>query len=125
MGNRLTTKLAALLADLTAPNMRVADIGEMFANDTQFQFGSVTGTGAGLDQSTDGDPRFVIIVNANDGTFGVKTATMGTTYGLKGNATGPALSYAAQICTLDTNKFTIGTDAQLNTAHVLHWMALI
>lgn len=117
--------LASIQADHTNTYPEVRELVGAFTNMAQFYVTSVTGTGAALDVSTPGDPRFVIVINGNDGTTGIKLPSMATSNAMKLNATGPAVSVAANMITLGTDKFTIGNDAQLNTVHTLHCIAIL
>ena len=121
----LRTTLAALLADTPKPYASVRALMSVLTRSAQIYCGTVTGTTAVIAVDVPGDPKFVIVVNTNDRTMGVKIYGMATLFAVKLNATGPAITYADQIISLGTGIFTIGTDAQLNTAHTLSYIALI
>jgi len=124
------TTLATFLARFesyptqTYPDFRALANG--MTDVASFEVGSVTGVAAStVDVTTRGNPRAVIVINGNDGTMGVKLEDMATSTAFKLNATGPAVTIPANMITLDTNKFTIGNDAELNTAHTLHYIAIL
>lgn len=112
--------------DVTHTYLETEEIAHILTHGCQLYTGTVTGTaGVALAVDTPGDPRVVIVVNQNTGTFGVKIYGMATTYAMKANSTGPALTYAANMITLGTGEFTVGVDGQLNTTHTLSYLALI
>jgi len=85
--------------------------------------GTVIGTGAALDVPTPFDPAVVMTVNETDGSFAIKMPGQpgATALVQKAGATTPA---AANAITLDTGKFTLGTNADVNTAaDVIRWTA--
>lgn len=85
--------------------------------------GTVTGTGAALDVATPFDPAVVMLVNETQGVLAVKMPgqTGATALTQKAGATTAA---AAASITLDTGKFTLGTNADVNTAaDVIRWTA--
>lgn len=93
---------------------------------SESQGGSVTGTGAAIEIALDFDPAAVILFNRTAPCLAIKFPGMTTDTGMK--LTGvPALTASAAICTLGTlgqKKFTIGTDADVNTAaEVIEWIA--
>jgi hypothetical protein len=88
--------------------------------------GGVTGTGAAIDVTLDFDPAVVILINRTAPCLVIKLPGMATSSSLKAVTAG-TLSFAASTCTLGAvgeNKFTIGTDADINTvAEEIEWVA--
>jgi hypothetical protein len=123
--NLMQAVVSNLLAQTEHPYPDMRTLAQALTNAGQLQTGTVTGTGASLDVDTAGNPRVVIIVNATDIGAGVKISGMAGAYALKVLDT-PAVSYANAMITLDTGKFTIGSDADLNgSGDTIVWMALI
>lgn len=80
------------------------------------------GGATALDVPTNGDPKFAIVVNDNTYVTGIKLYGMTGAYAIKIHTTGPVISKANNMITLDTGKLTIGIDTDLNTAHTAHVM---
>lgn len=92
-------------------------------------FGETVGTGAALDVGTPFDPAAVLIYNLTRPALFLflPSMTAGHVAELAAVATQAqvVVAVAANGITLGTKKFTIGTDADLNTiADVIHYMAI-
>jgi len=93
------------------------------ANVGQVQFGTYTGTGSALEVVIAGNPRLVLLYDATQATLAVNWQGMAAaSYVL----TSTMAVVAANGITLGTNKFTIGTDGDINTgSDVGYWVAII
>lgn len=97
----------------------------IFGRGAECQAGSVTGTGALLDVSLSFDPAVVVLIDETQNVVAIKhpgqAAAAATT--IKAAVVGSA----ADTCTLGTlgaKKFTIGVNADVNTAaDVIRWIA--
>jgi len=116
------TRMEALPTQIYAEAM---DLMAALTNMAQVQVGTYTGTGVALDVSTDGDPRFVLLVNITQQALVVHSSGMTAAHALIASAVATK-AIAADGITLGTGKFTIGVDAELNTlADSGFWCAII
>jgi hypothetical protein len=92
---------------------------------TELYFGTMTGTGASLDSPTlPFDPAMVLVINQTQVAWFLKLPTMADDDTAKTVTAGTFTYDAAGCITLGTKKFTLGTDAQINTASdVIHFVA--
>lgn len=123
----LRSKLATFLADVAmkAGHLFVGDFAAMMQRVVEIDWGTYTGTGVALDVATDGNPFVVVVSDTTQDTMGIhiKGMTDAHFFKVKTAAVGHT---AANGITLGTNKFTIGTDADINTgADTGFWFALI
>jgi hypothetical protein len=126
MGDILRDTIAAIVAKITFPYPEVAPFVKSFTNVGQVFFGSQGGsTGVTIDVTTPGNPRAVLTFNISAAHFAIKITGMAGAFA--GKLTGaPALTYADNLITLGTNKFTIGTDGDQNTTgETIVFMAII
>lgn len=85
--------------------------------------GSLAGTGSAIKINTGFQPVKVELYNEDAPASAVKTDSMAGSNALKRITAGDA-TYATAVCTMETDGFTIGTDADLNTAtETIHWIA--
>jgi hypothetical protein len=124
MSNALKTIMDTVSGDPTRTYIEVRALLGAFTHVGQIYQTTTTGTGAALDVPTPGNPAFAIVINDNTYTYGIHMEAMTAGTSLKG-IPGGAVSKAANMITLGTNKITIGTDANLNTAHTLHVLVFI
>lgn len=92
--------------------------GEMFC-------GTTTGTGSAIDVPTPFDPAVVILFNETAPCLAIKMPSMAGDDSIKIVAAGTMTYVTSNMITLGVKKFTIGSDADINTAaEVTHWIAL-
>ena len=115
----LRTTMASLLAESEHPYADVRPLASALTRTSQVYFVTVTGTTASLDVDVPGDPLSVQVTNTNNGCVGSKDYGMAGAFANKFKASDDSQAYADAMITLGTGKFTIGTDADLNTAHDL------
>lgn len=123
-GNPFTTLVSALNTDKTKTYPEARELMAALTRMGQFQTGTVTGTGAALDVDVNGDPKVVIAFNTNNACMGIKISGMADKFAAK-IVTAGNLTYADEMITLGTGKFSFGTDANLNSAHTIIWLAVI
>jgi hypothetical protein len=92
-------------------------------------FGTEAGTGSDLDIDTPFDPAAVLIYNETNDALFVHLPTMDAAKAVEIAAVATqaqvVVAIAANGITLGTKKFTLGTNADLNTAaDVIHYMAI-
>lgn len=125
MGDPFRTLASAIAADPTQTYPLAADLMSALAQMGQVEFGTYTGTGAAITVVTNGNPRCVFLYNQTQQCLGIHVTGMTAAHVFKiDNA---AVAHASTDgLTLGTNQFTIGADADINTAaDAGFWMALI
>jgi len=106
--------LQALDADTVKPYADVRPLMKALTNVAQFEtITGIAGTGAALDVETQGNPRAVVLINRTQNCLAVHTKGMPNASAMK--VTAAAAWIAVNGITLGSEKFTIGTDADLNT----------
>ena len=115
MAMDLVGKILAL-ADNVADHRfsRMNDLLSVLQSASHIQYGTYTGTGVALDVTTDGDPILVIVSDTSQNTIGVHIKGMTDAHFFK-IKTAAVAHTAANGITLGTDKFTIGTDSDINT----------
>lgn len=99
-------------------------VRDLLKRATEAQSGGVTGTGAAIEVALDFDPAVVILFNRTAPCAAMKLPGMATDNAMK-IVTAGTVSFSASVCTLGVGKFTIGTDADVNTvAEEIEWLAL-
>lgn len=122
----LRTKLADILAHPEVNRfINIQDFSSMMLRMAQIEYGTYTGTGAGIVVSTHGDPLIVLLIDATQNCALLHIKGMTDAHGLKIITAGIAM-IAADGITLGTDSFTIGADVDINTAaDVGHYLVIL
>lgn len=116
MSDPFRTLVATLAAAPTQTYPVAAELMGALVNMAQMETGAFAGTGSAISVATNGDPRLVILVNITQHSLAVHISGMADASMLLCEDT-PDVEYISTAgITLGTNSFTIGTNADVNTA---------